>query len=103
MIEPPPPADEAPDTRLRRLRMRSWRRGMREMDLLLGPFADGELVGLEPAALDAYEALLSENDQDLYPWMRGARDAAEHLDNRPYCGLSSDRLTPDGLRTLNEL
>ncbi|HRO14465.1 MAG TPA: succinate dehydrogenase assembly factor 2 [Paracoccus sp. (in: a-proteobacteria)] len=57
------------DTRLRRLAMRSWRRGTREMDLILGPFAEARLAGMDDAALDAYEALLEENDQDLYPWI----------------------------------
>ena len=57
------------EARLKRLRMRSWRRGTREMDLILGPFADSELAALEPTALDAYERLLEENDQDLYPWV----------------------------------
>ncbi|MDO5613695.1 MAG: succinate dehydrogenase assembly factor 2 [Paracoccus sp. (in: a-proteobacteria)] len=57
------------DTRLRRLRMRSWRRGTKEMDLILGPFADGPMAALEPAMLDSYEQLLAENDQDLYPWI----------------------------------
>ena len=58
-------AGETPQIRLRRLRMRSWRRGMKEMDLILGHFSDDELAGLSGAELDAYEALLSENDQDL--------------------------------------
>lgn len=56
-------------TRLKRLKMRSWRRGTREMDLILGPFADTELAALDAGALDAYERLLDENDQDLYPWI----------------------------------
>ncbi|MDO5605898.1 MAG: succinate dehydrogenase assembly factor 2 [Paracoccus sp. (in: a-proteobacteria)] len=60
---------ESAENRLRRLRMRSWRRGMKEMDLILGPFADSDLAGLNPAMLDAYEALLAENDQDLYLWI----------------------------------
>jgi antitoxin CptB len=60
---------EPADTRRRRLRMRSWRRGLRETDLLLGPFADAELDGLAAPLLDAYERLLSENDQDLYQWL----------------------------------
>lgn len=55
--------------RLKRLRLRSWRRGMRETDLILGPFADAALDGLSEADLDRYEALLSENDQDLYLWI----------------------------------
>lgn len=64
------------EIRLKRLRMRSWRRGTREMDLILGPFADTELATLDDAALRAYEQLIDENDQDLYPWitarLRGA-------------------------------
>ena len=57
------------ETRLKRLRMRSWRRGTREMDLILGPFADARLQGMDAATLDRLEALLEENDQDLYPWV----------------------------------
>ena len=49
--------------------MRSLRRGMKEMDLILGRFADGRLASLEPAMLDRYESMLSENDQDLYRWI----------------------------------
>lgn len=60
---------EKPADRLARLRMRSWRRGTREMDLILGPYADQALSGLTPSELDAYEAVLSENDQDLYLWI----------------------------------
>ncbi|PTV96299.1 antitoxin CptB [Rhodobacter aestuarii] len=63
---------ETRDARLRRMRMRSWRRGIREMDLILGPWADSELEGLNPEMLDLYDQLLEENDQDLYPWISGA-------------------------------
>lgn len=67
------------DARLKRLKMRSWRRGMKEMDLILGPFADGPMTALSDAELDAYERLLDENDQDLYLWVTGARDAPAML------------------------
>lgn len=60
---------ETPEIRLRRLRMRSWRRGMKEMDLILGPFADGPLSDLSEADFAAYERLMEENDQDLYRWI----------------------------------
>lgn len=60
---------ETPEIRLRRLRMRSWRRGMKEMDLILGHFADAPLALLSPDDLDAYEVVLEENDQDLYLWI----------------------------------
>ncbi|MGR3724605.1 succinate dehydrogenase assembly factor 2 [Abyssibius alkaniclasticus] len=63
---------EPHEIRLKRLRIRSWRRGMKEMDLLLGPFSDGSIAALSHAELDAYEALLEENDQDLYRWFSGA-------------------------------
>ena len=63
---------ETRETRLKRLRLRSWRRGTREMDLVLGPYADGPMAGLDEAALDAFEALLDEADPDLYTWIAGA-------------------------------
>jgi len=67
---------ESHDTRLKRLKIRSWRRGTREMDLILGPFADAELARLGEAELAAYEALLEENDHDLYAWVSGTDAAA---------------------------
>ena len=51
--------------------MRSWRRGTKEMDLVLGPFADAHLADLTAAELAEYEALLAENDQDLMAWILG--------------------------------
>lgn len=70
-----PNAAEDRETRLRRLRMRSWRRGIKEMDLILGGFCDARLEGLAPEMLDLYDALLSENDQDLYAWVTGQSPA----------------------------
>jgi len=75
-----PQASEPAETRLKRLGMRSWRRGTKEMDLILGPYADARLSLMDTAALTAYEALLSENDQDLYAWVTGqVAPPAEHL------------------------
>jgi len=54
---------------LKRLRMRSWRRGIKEMDLILGPWADTQLETLDAADLTRFEALLGENDHDLYQWV----------------------------------
>lgn len=72
-------ATEPAEHRLKRLRMRSWRRGMKEMDLILGPFADARLATLGEPELAAYESLLDENDQDLYRWVSGGAQApAEH-------------------------
>ncbi|OYX21350.1 MAG: succinate dehydrogenase assembly factor 2 [Rhodobacterales bacterium 32-66-9] len=62
---------ETAEARLKRMAMRSWRRGTKEMDLVLGPFADAHLAGLSPEDLDLYDALLAENDQDLTAWLLG--------------------------------
>ncbi|MEM7074798.1 MAG: succinate dehydrogenase assembly factor 2 [Pseudomonadota bacterium] len=71
---------EAPDIRLRRLRMRSMRRGIKEMDLLLMAYAEHRLPALTAAELDLYEQLLEENDQDLYAWVSGRDAAPSHLE-----------------------
>lgn len=68
-------AREEPQTRIKRLRMRSWRRGMREMDLILGPFADSRLATLDADALALYEALLDESDGELLAWVSGQAPA----------------------------
>ncbi|MDO5643462.1 MAG: succinate dehydrogenase assembly factor 2 [Paracoccus sp. (in: a-proteobacteria)] len=72
---------ESDEIRLKRLRMRSWRRGMKEMDLILGPFADHALAGLSPDLLNDYEQVLAENDQDLYRWIMAR--AGGHSDGPP--------------------
>ncbi|MBA3909311.1 MAG: succinate dehydrogenase assembly factor 2 [Rhodobacter sp.] len=62
---------ETVEVRLKRMLMRSWRRGTKEMDLVLGPWAEAHLAGLGSAELEVYEALLAENDQDLMAWILG--------------------------------
>jgi antitoxin CptB len=63
--------EETREIRLKRLYMRSIRRGIKEMDIILGRYADTRLPDLDEASLDSYDALLSENDQDLYQWVTG--------------------------------
>ncbi len=62
---------ETPDIRLKRLHMRSIRRGIKEMDIILGRYSEVRLAQLGPDTLTLYEALLSENDHDLYQWVSG--------------------------------
>ncbi len=62
---------ETAEDRLKRLRMRSWRRGTKEMDLVLGPYADARLGAMDEPTLALYDRLLTENDQDLLPWVLG--------------------------------
>ena len=57
------------EARLKKLKFRAWRRGFREADLILGPFADQYVAGFDPATLDEFERLLETPDQDLYAWI----------------------------------
>ncbi len=49
--------------------LRAGRRGMREADLILGPFAAAAVPAMDAAALSAFEALLEETDRDLLSWV----------------------------------
>ena len=62
-------ADDTLAMRRRRLRFRCWHRGMKEVDLLLGRFADVHADGLGEADLTAFEALLDTPDQDILGWI----------------------------------
>lgn len=62
---------DALDIRRKRLLFRSWHRGTREIDLLLGSFAERHLASLSEAQLDRYEALLGNDDGDLFDWITG--------------------------------
>ncbi len=70
---------ETAEARLKRMRMRSWRRGTKEMDLVLGPFADAELETMAEADLAVYDRLLDENDQDLMACLLGQSAPPEGL------------------------
>ena len=73
------PTTEPREVRVKRLYMRSIRRGIKEMDVILTKFADLHLSQMSDAELDAYEALLAEADQDLYQWVSGQQEGpAEH-------------------------
>ena len=65
--------------------MRSMRRGIKEMDLILSSFADARLDGMSAEGLDLYDALLEENDHDLYAWVAG-----QHAAPAPYEALIGD-------------
>lgn len=59
------------EIRMKRLRYRSWHRGWKETDLILGRFADKNLVKMDAPTLDIYERLLDENDADIWDWIVG--------------------------------
>ena len=61
----------SPESRRKRLLFRSWHRGTREADLILGSFAEAHLAGFDSVQLDRYEALLEVPDADLFDWLAG--------------------------------
>jgi antitoxin CptB len=73
-------SSEGLDERRRRLLFRSWHRGTREMDLIMGRFADMHIGALTEAELDAFERLADVPEPDLYAWITGERPVAPEHD-----------------------
>ena len=69
------------DARRRRLLFRCWRRGMREMDLVLGRFADAQIGTLTDAELDEFERLLDIPDQQMFAWVSGTETVPADIDS----------------------
>ncbi|HLH94599.1 MAG TPA: succinate dehydrogenase assembly factor 2 [Xanthobacteraceae bacterium] len=64
-------SSEGLDLRRRKLLFRSWHRGMREMDLIMGGFADARIASLNASELDEFERLIEVPDPDLLAWIIG--------------------------------
>jgi antitoxin CptB len=67
------------DPRRRRILFRCWHRGIREMDLVFGQFADAQLPTLSEAELDEFEIIMDEEDNDLARWILGTLPVPERL------------------------
>lgn len=68
------------DERRRKLLFRSWHRGTREMDLVMGRFADAWLGRLSDAELGDFERLIDVPDPELYDWVTGTAAPPAHYD-----------------------
>jgi len=79
-MAPSKDAGEDLSMRRRRLRYRAWHRGTKEMDLVLGPFADAHLEGYGPPELDRLETLMDEEDTDLLKWVMGQEPVPSDAD-----------------------
>jgi antitoxin CptB len=71
---------ETLDPRRRRLLYRAWHRGTREMDLIMGRFADTALAQMSEADLDEFERLNDLPDDELYAWIAGGSEIPPHYD-----------------------
>ena len=65
-------SSEGLDARRRRLLFRAWHRGMREIDLLTGRFADAHIAHLSEAEIDEFERLMDVPEPDLLAWVMGS-------------------------------
>ena len=61
------------DARRKKLKFRAWRRGFREMDLLMGSFADTHLEAMSDGDLAEFERLLATPDWDVFAWLVGQK------------------------------
>jgi antitoxin CptB len=77
------------DTRRRRAKFRSWHRGMREADLILGRFADRRIGTLTAAELEQYEALLEAPDTDFLKWVTGEKPVPAFYDTDLFREISA--------------
>jgi antitoxin CptB len=68
------------DVRRRRLLFRAWHRGIREMDLVLGRFADAQLAGFSETELGEFETWLDIPDQQIFAWISGQQGAPTEID-----------------------
>ncbi len=66
--------------RRKRLRYRAWHRGTKEMDLILGPFADANVDAYGTAELDRLEQLMDEEDPPLLKWVMRQEEPPAHVD-----------------------
>ncbi|MBL0317884.1 MAG: succinate dehydrogenase assembly factor 2 [Alphaproteobacteria bacterium] len=57
------------DTKIKRILYRSWHRGCKETDILLGDFAKANLTAMSPDDISCFEQLLDEQDLDIYSWI----------------------------------
>jgi antitoxin CptB len=73
-------ADADREVRRRRIRFRAWHRGIREMDLLMGGFAQAELAKLTDVDLDQFEHLLDLPDPQVFAWLAGMEDVPAEED-----------------------
>lgn len=75
----------------KRLIFRSWHRGTKEMDLLLGSFADKYVPGFDEGELQLYDDILQLSDPDLYNWITGQEQAPANVESSVFEKLKNHR------------
>jgi antitoxin CptB len=89
-------SSEGLDLRRRKLLFRSWHRGLREMDLILGGFADARVAQLNEGELGEFERWIDVPDRDLLAWVTGEEVVPADFDSPLFRDLRDFHLTPSG-------
>jgi antitoxin CptB len=87
-------SSEGLDLRRRKLLFRSWHRGMREMDLIMGGFADAKVAELSEPELGELERLIEVPDRDLLAWITGEEAVPPDFDSTLFRTLRDFHLSP---------
>ena len=68
------------DDRRKKLLFRSWHRGMREMDYVLGTYANHAIADMSDDELSQFELLMQLPDPDMYKWLSGSIEVPANYD-----------------------
>ena len=74
--------EESTENWRKRLTFRAWHRGTREMDLLMGSFAEQHINDFDRSELAFFEEILMNNDPDVYDWINGRKKPPEDVKSR---------------------
>jgi antitoxin CptB len=90
-------SSEGLDVRRRKILFRSWHRGMREMDLIMGRFADAKVSALSNGELDEFERLIEVPDPDLLGWITGEAAVPGDFDTALFRALREFHFAGEGI------
>ena len=95
-------SSEGLDERRRKVLFRAWRRGVREIDLIVGRFADAHIATLDAAALDDFERLIEAPNAELYAWVVGSEKAPAGFDTAVLAKLRAFHMGTPTMRAEEE-
>ena len=92
------PSNQGLDERRRRLLFRAWHRGMRELDLIMGRFAQSAIAQLTADELVDFENLMEVPDRELLAWVTGETDVQADFDTALFRRLRDFNRRGEGAR-----
>ncbi|WP_417491653.1 succinate dehydrogenase assembly factor 2 [Maricaulis sp.] len=86
---------ETLENRRKKLRIRAWRRGFKEADLILGRYADQMLEAMSESDVADFDRLLDQLDADIYSWVIGTAPTPSEFDTPVMDSLKTFRVDRD--------